>query len=219
MRAQDLILLASAHGIDIRQAAKETPREREARCEKFVLRLALPAYTNACTPVPAVSAAGHPSRSSRGRAWTLAELGQAAKGLRSTPWSAVLYAYAGFRSEYFQLHDALTKEALYLRRRHHWQMKITTTNGERHYLADLAELVLDEEANGPLFRAAPGLFAWYLDVSEEQWKKHIAHRYDALRCSFEGWLSRGERSIQRWVSEREEMPCEQTLDKLSAARA
>ena len=192
MKAADLIALATAHGIDVTQAAKQVTRirSRVALAPSLFGRLnAIAAGENACTPLPALSAAGRQSHVMRRPEWSVAELGLAAHGVERIPWLAARYTYAGDRRCYWPLHDALTIEAVALRERQRWSSQVRMHDGNmRFYLCELAALVLDEDAHQPVFRAAPQLFAFYLGVDEEMWTRQVAYRFEALKLRYMGWL-------------------------------
>jgi hypothetical protein len=151
---------------------------------------------------PTNSANGRQSHVTTKPEWSLAELGQAAQGVQRIPFLAVMYAYAGDRSCYWPLHSALTIEAIEMRARRGWSAQVKATDGTmRYYLEQLAGLVLDEEANQPLFRAAPILYALCLSVAPDVWETVLAHRFEAVKLRYMGWLAVAESSMQEKISE------------------
>ena len=100
MRAADLIALATAHGIDLTQAAKQATQLNSKRSwllrTKFRHRLETSADTG--LEPPTHSAIGRQSHVTTQREWSMAELGQAAQGVGRIQFFAAMYAYAGDRS-------------------------------------------------------------------------------------------------------------------------
>jgi hypothetical protein len=204
MRAAELITLASAHGIDLTQAAKQTTRvasQRSARFAKFRPKLELE-EANACVDPPLQSAVGRQSHVVKRAEWSIAELGQAAQGVSRIPFLAVMYAYAGDRSCYWPLHSALTMEALEMRARRGWSVQVKAVDGSmRYYIEQLAALVLDEDANQPLFRAAPVLYALCLNVAPDVWEKTVAHRFEQVKQRYMGWLAIAESAMNEKLTD------------------
>lgn len=207
VRAAELVTLAGAHGIDLTQAAKQTTRVVSQRQTAWA-RIRHLLEPNACTDVPTQSATGRHSHVATQPAWSLAELGQAAHGVPRIPFLAAMYAYAGDRSCYWPLHTALTLEAVEMRLRWRWPSQVPCVDGEtRYYLEPLAALVLDEDANLALFRAAPMLYALCLRVDSKVWERSLAHRFEQIRLRYQGWLSAAESTIQERISEDEFAGC------------
>ena len=174
MRAEQLISLAGAHGVDFGRAARMAPPRGKA--------------TNGLAPRKN-GANGKATRSSARPEWTVAEMGQAAAGVPAIPFMAACYSFAGERGNYWRLHAALFREAQILRERNNWPVEVTDFHSiQRPYLAHLAKLVLDEDASPQLFRTAPQLYAIYLGISEKVWEKSIAQRYGALQLVWLDWL-------------------------------
>ena len=66
-------------------------------------------------------------------------------------------------------------------RRESWSPHVRGVRGElRFYLLDLVQLTLDEEANRPLFVAAPQLRALYMQVEAYTWGAKRSRR--AIAC-------------------------------------
>ncbi len=60
--------------------------------------------------------------------------------------------------------------------------------GEHFYLDALAMLVLDEDMHRALFAAAPGLYAIYLDVTDDAWKRTLERRFLMLQGKYQSWI-------------------------------
>jgi hypothetical protein len=207
MKAADLIALATAHGIDVTQAAKQVTRIRSQRATlapSLFATLHAVGGKNPCTPLPALSASGRPSHVMRRPEWSIAELGLAAQGLDRIPWLAARYTYAGDRRCYWPLHGALTVEAVTMRERLGWSAQLRMHDGNmRFYLCELAALVLDEDAHQPVFHAAPQLFAFYLGIDEEVWTRQVAYRFEALKLRYMGWLQSALQTMQPRIDSEE----------------
>jgi hypothetical protein len=203
LRAAELVTLVSAHGVDLMAAAQQTTTTEAGGITAFA-RMRQLMEPNACVPPPTRSANGRPSHVATRPEWSIAELGQAAQGLGEEPWLAARYTYAGDHtaSTYWPLHDALSIEALELRRRCGWSAQVTGVDGKkRFYIQQLASLVLDEDANQWLFNVVPQLYAFYMDVAPEVWSRALAHRFERLRNRYHGWLSVAQQLIQARICE------------------
>lgn len=192
MKAADLIVLASAHGIDIshtvasetntRGAAARRKRTREERLHGVPIR---------------DTVQGKQTLVYRPREWTHAETGMGGAGVKRMPWLAVEYSVGGDYSGYFELHRGLTATAMHLAERNRWPWKIATADGrEDYYHQRLAELVLDEDRFKRAFNAAPGLYAIYMRVTPEVWSKPLWGYFCDLQCRYQRWLDSALGSIQ-----------------------
>jgi hypothetical protein len=209
VKAEDLIVLAAAHGIDLKNIAGAS---RPTRGPSVRRRPRTPAEMKAARGRPQYdTVTGTTTRTFRRPPWSLAELGQAAQGVPRIPWLAARFAYAGDRDVYWELHDALTIEAVRLKRQHAWSAHIVGVDGlPRFYLLDLAQLVLDEEQHAPLFAAAPAtnkrpsLYAVYMHIEEALWSRRIFERFDLLKLRYLSWIDTANAMIQRRLSQRGE---------------
>ena len=197
MKAADLIALASAHGVDISQAARQETQVRRSRKAAYFAKLRPDDYGNPVVPLPCVSARGTQSHVTRKRQFSHAELGMAMSGLHGNPDLAVRYSYLCDRSSYPKLVRELAREAIRLGEARGWNPSDATPSR----LALLAELTLDEDANMPIFRAAPSLFAWYLALEQEIWLERWLFRYLEVKHRYEAWLAIGLATIQRPLRE------------------
>lgn len=196
MRADELVSLAAAHGIDLKEVAGN------ASDTKGVARV------RARTPEERRSgrhieptARGAGSRVHRKRMWTAAELGQAAQGVPRMPWLAACYSLAGDSSGYPELHRGLMAQAIRIATRENWPMRVRCKDGSmQYYIAELAQLVLDVEAHKHLFVAAPALYAICMHMEEEIYATTMAHRYVSLRVQYERWLGTALSMIQSWLT-------------------
>ncbi len=184
MKAEELVTLAAAHGIDIshtvacetnlRGAAARRRRTDEER------RIGAPVRD---------TVTGAQTRVHRPRTWTHAETGLGAAGCPRMPWLAACYSWAGDRTGYKELHRGLTLQAIKEAQRHDWPWRITLLDGTKdYYLERLTELVLDEEGCKPAFTSAPGLYAIYLGVSPVTWSKPLWGYYLTLQQCYQRWL-------------------------------
>jgi hypothetical protein len=220
MRADELVVLASAHGIDLthvagaasntRGAASKRSLTREERRKRMEEHLGLEIEP---------SVRGNGSRTYRRPQWSLAEIGQAAEGVPELPWLAACYSWGGDSSCYWTLWWGLSYQAQRLGRREGWQPRvmgraprdpktgkpIVGAKGEpRFYLLELAQMVLDEDAHKWAFAAWPGLHAAYLQVEDATWARILAPRYEMLQGKYESWLATAKTLIQRKLAEEAE---------------
>jgi hypothetical protein len=188
LQPKELITLAAAHGADIIGAARTANPmiPRDVLMKRFQGGRIAPVYMQP----PDNRARGKQTPTSVRPTWTLAELGQACKGVPKIPYRAALYAYAGDMSDYWLLQKALTYEAEKYQRWEHWPDQVLDIHTlEIPYLPHLAKLVLDEDAMPNLFRVCPPLYAIYLHISEETWETQIAERFEILKLTWLDWIA------------------------------
>lgn len=213
-----LFSAASAHGIDLKQAAGESanlygagaPRrrrlmerlatgaletieERERR-EKRENRERLPE-----------SVKGKQSRVARPKAYSNAELGQSLAGLKDSShpaYLAAMYSFALDANVYGDLYRALRKAMAELAEADRWPVEIAGLSGESvHYGDELCRLVLVHDWCQPFFVRIPTLYAIFLGVSEEVWRGSLLSPYTATQGRYEQWLGRASRHVERRIRE------------------
>ena len=137
--------------------------------------------------------------------WTIAEIGQAAHELPDTEFRAALYAFAGLHEHRWFLHRELTGRARMFQRIYHWPLRVVDFHGlKREYMEHLCMLVLDEDASPAYFRAVPGLYGFYMSVSDRVWENQLEGRYQELQQAWMDWCGHAARVIQSQLSEHEE---------------
>jgi len=194
MRPADLVVLATAHGIDIshtvasetntRGAASKRRRTREERWDGIPVR---------------ETVEGKQTRVARAREWTHAEAGMAAKDVPRMPWLAALYSFAGDRTHDAELHRGLTLKAIRVAEQHQWPWQVPMLTGRGYYIERLAELVLDHDAMPRVFVQAPGLFPIYMNVPERVWSKPLFGYFLELQQQYGRWLSVAQGCIAQWL--------------------
>lgn len=210
MKADELIALAAAHGIDLVQAARmgENAPRRDVVQQRFESGRRAPVLQ----PPPKMLAHGKATPTYDRPEWSLAELGQAAKDVPQVAFWAACFAFAGDRSVYWKLWDALLAESIRLRRLKRWPAQVPGMDGRpRHYLAEIAQLVLDEDAHPHIFRAAPALYAVYVGVNDHIWSRHVFERFDQVKLRYLGWLA----TAQGIISPRLRSPEQAELDDVA----
>lgn len=131
----------------------------------------------------------------------MSELGFAAAGVATIPFLAACFAFAGDRSNYWTLHGALYREALALAARHHWPTEAFDLHEiSAPYFHRMAKLVLDADATPSAF-VIPGVFALYMNVSENTWEGAIEPRYAVLCDVWHDWLHEAAARIQSRLRE------------------
>lgn len=220
-----LFSAASAHGIDLKQAAGEsanhygagaprrrqlmrtlagldTPEERERR-EQHENRERLPQ-----------SVKGKQSRVARPKLNSHAELGQALAGVVREPgrppqgglegpaYLAAMYSFALDAAVYEDLYRALRRAMAELAETDRWPVEIAGLSGELvHYGDELCRLVLVHDWCQPIFVRIPGLYAIYLGVSDEVWRGKLMSPYTATQGRYERWLARARGYVDRRIGE------------------
>jgi hypothetical protein len=197
MDAAALVQLAQARGIDLKYvagvASKTDGVARKRQRTELEIELGMHVRE---------TVTGRQSRTYRQPTWTVAELGQAARGLSPVPWAAALYSFAGSRDGYWILWHALANEAHRLARRENWPPRVVYEDGERRfYREELAEFVLTWDAHRHFFVAAPQLYAICLKVTPAVWEQQLRDPFRSLQGSYERWLSIARAAIGRWINE------------------
>lgn len=198
MKAEDLVALAAAHGIDLAQAARLTGVSPAPAIATVRIRGRTGRYHDVIAPPTGHEARGSSSPSYERSAYTIAELGQAAQGVPQVQFWAACYAYAGDRSVYWRLWQALNFAVAQLAARNSWPAQVRGERGrEAHfYFASLAELVLDEDAHQHIFISAPTLYATYMSVDPDVWDRQLFERFATLKHRYQGWVDQAMRIIQ-----------------------
>ena len=152
-----------------------------------------------------ISARGNGTRVYRRPHYSLAELGQAAQGVRELPWLAAFYSWAGDRAPatYSELFWGLASHADHLAKREKWPpgIKRLSKPARPFYVHELVGLLLEEEGDlRRYFVAAQSVHAIYMDVDEATWAKHLASPYASLQQRYQCWLGTARGMIQRKIS-------------------
>jgi hypothetical protein len=209
MQAAELFALATAHGIDLKRVAGNSSDFDGPAAERKPSR---EQRSDGIERVP-LTVRGAESRVYRRPHWSHAELGIAAAGLSELPWLAARYSYAGDYASYWPLWWALGFNAHRMASREGWAPMVPGRLSPRHertgkplpgakaephfYLLDLAQLVLDEDANKRYFSIAPQLYCAYMRVEEPIWERVLEKRFRALQAVYDRWLAVARGMIQR----------------------
>lgn len=201
MRAEDLVALAAARGVDLLQAARIAATKKAA---KDIIRKK---DATILVPPPENRAKGSATRSIARPEWTVAELGQAAQGVPTILFQAACYAFAGDRSHFWPLHGALYVHAVALANEKRWPVNAKNIHHlNEPYLQCMAKLVLDEDALPAYFRIPTlgnKVFAIYMNIEEKVWDSEIAERFEDLKAVWTDWLQTSARIIQRHLVDEE----------------
>jgi hypothetical protein len=198
MRSETLIAIASAHGVDLSQAAKMATSVKP-KPDVITRRGARVLVENASKG----RVAGRETVAMQRPQWTIAEIGQAAQDVPEAPFRAALYAFAGAHENLWYLHGELMGHARMFRRIYRWPDRVSDFHGiKREYCEHLCRLVLDVDAHPSYFKV-PGLYAMYMTVTESVWERQLEDRYKDLKAVWEGWLGEAARKIQSKLSEHE----------------
>lgn len=213
MLAEQLFALAAARGIDLSSVGGtstktdgDAARRRRTKEER---RLGLEVVE---------SALGRGSRSYRRPTWSHADLGHAAQHMDELHWLAACYSYAGDRSAYWRLWEALMYQAGKLAQREGWRPQVmgrapieskctrapdvicplpTPRPAPKFYRSELCTLVLDEEAYPAIFAAAPAMYPVYLEVDDLTWARVLEPRFWLLKSRYGAWLASAREVIRR----------------------
>lgn len=203
MDAASLIKLAAAKGIDLNHIAgvasdlSGVAAQRKLTIEEKKYRIKTGQGLEVSETVR-----GRESRTYRRPTWSVAELGQAAKGMGVIPWTAAMYSYAGAKEGYWRLWDALSGEARRISNREFWPPRIASEDGRMLcYREQLSLLVLDEDASKHLFLAAPILYPAYMGVTLQVWERQLFGPFVSLKSRYEGWLGTARATIAKWICE------------------
>lgn len=203
MDAASLIKLAAARGIDLNHIAGVASKLDGAAAPRRLSRSEVKFRNeNKLSLDVHETVKGRESRSYRRPGWSVAELGQAAKGLGVIPWTAALYSFAGAREGHWLLWNALAGEAHRIARREYWVPRVATEDGRmKFYREELAELVLIEDCHKHLFLAAPILYAARMGVTIPVWDRQLVGPFRSLKGRYEGWLGSARSTISKWICE------------------
>lgn len=204
MRARDLIAMASANHVDLLGAAKLAAEEQRKELQVLRMRSTDRKRTyDALVPPKANGANGRESRLFKRRKWSIEELSQAATGLPAIEFDVALYVYAGANDAYWRIWEALCGHTSELQSRYHWPAEIKDIHGiPSAYLRHMCLMVLDEDANEPLFKLLDQrLCSIYLRVPHEIWKSDLRGRYEQIRLVFIRWRDNALSTIQSRLEE------------------
>lgn len=206
-----LFSCASAHGIDLRQAAGESvnlygagaPRRRLLMRQLAGLETAEERESAENRGRLGHSARGKQTRVARPRLYSHAELGQALSGtirepgkrprggLEGPAFLAAMYSYGLDSSVYDDLYRALRRAMAELAESDRWPVEIPGLGGDPvHYGDELCKLVLVHDWCQPIFARVPGLYAIFLGVTEGVWRGKLMIPYTATQARYERWLAR-----------------------------
>lgn len=213
LKAHDLVALASAHGIDFLHvagsASKLDGQARERRRTDVEI-------SDGITDIRE-TVKGKGSRVAKAPAYSHAELGIAAHGVKALAWSAAQHTIANDRTTLTLkvLHGGLMYHTAKYGNQLGWEMMLpgeierNPKTGKRvpgskreavFYREKLCMLVLDEISFKPAFTRIPPLYAWYLGIEQATWDDIVLERFKMLRMRYDVWYGEGLRLIQRGIS-------------------
>ena len=225
MKAADLVTLADTHGIDFLHVAGNANRADgvASKRRKVVIELSdgITEESRRKIKIEAPDTVkGSGSRVAKAAAYSHAELGIAAVGVKGLHWAAAQHTIANDRTP-------LTIRTLMCGLRYHANKEATEGNWEVTmpprrdpvkrdpktnmrlaperqpevlYLEPLCMLVLDEISFRPAFAQAPQLFSIYLGVEESTWTGRLENRFRMLQGKYASWYSAGLRMIQKRIN-------------------
>ena len=146
------------------------------------------------------------------------DLALALQGCARMPTLAAFYHVRGDHSDYEELKRGLMLQLMRLVDRKRWPTRVQKRDGSRgHYQGELAELVLDFDANMPFFRCYPEKLALYVGVTDDIWDKVVHYWFDELHGQYEKWIATARAHVgRRWLSnEPEEAPASPKRERQS----
>lgn len=217
MRADQIVALCGAHGIDfIRVAGAASDLKgpaRKRRRSEIEIQAGIGEIRE--------TVKGKESRVWKPAAYTQAELGIAAYGTSALAWNAVQHSIANDRrpATLECLHRGLMYHAGKFATQDSWEVMLPgriSLNAETgkprpgevrdwvFYREALCMLVLDEISFKPAFTSAPPLYAIYLGIEPTTWVKTVEPRFRQLQMRYQVWYGAGLRLIQRGINGPEE---------------
>jgi hypothetical protein len=206
MQAAELLARCAARGIDLTHVGGNASNtEGAAAPRRLTLKERKQREKEHLSLTVQISARGNGTRVYRRPAYSLAELGQAAQGVRELPWLAAFYSWGGDRdpSTWATLFWSLAHHADTLAKREKWAPGVPRLSrpGRIYYVHELVGLLLEEEGDlRRYFLAAESVHAIYMDVDEATWSKHLSGPYASLKQRYEAWLGTARAMIQRKIS-------------------
>jgi hypothetical protein len=193
LRAEILISLAAAHGVDLEKAARTGAPARDVISQRFDNGR----RASVLIEPPTTRTRGRNSRSFARPAWTTQEIAQACVGVPELEFRAALFAFAGDGSGYRRLIEALHCEARKLQVRHQWPERVADIHGiPIEYTRHLAKQVLDLDQHPNLFHTVPALHWIYLNTTEKVWERHLTEPFNAIQLEWLRWIGSAAATIQ-----------------------
>lgn len=187
MQTAELIALAGAHGIDLRHLASTPLQGAAAKHRERVLA--------AVEELPK-------GRGFLGGRRPRLGADPAALAFNELPWHAARWSFADDCLSYWPLWWGLVFQTQRLAKREDWPAQVCGARGGLQFYRDeLAQLVLDAEANQSLFLAAPQLYPLCMRVKPSTWHEQLEPRYRVLRAVYERWLAIARDTIGRWMAD------------------
>lgn len=187
LRARELFAIAAAHGVDLAATARLGGDPARRRRGEFPRRNRF--GDERLTAGPGTQHTPGDANVVTRPEWTVQELGQASAGVPTICFQAACFAYAGARSYYHELRDAIVLETAHTRREENWPLYLPAAAPASHYVTKLAELVLDEDWHPSLFVAAPALYSIYMGVTESFWKRDLSRKFEVFKYVWLTWLA------------------------------
>lgn len=213
LKAHDLVALASAHGIDfISVAGSSSKLDGAARLRHRTEVEIEEGITDIRETVK-----GKGSRVAKAPAYSHAELGIAAHGVKALAWSAAQHTIANDRTTLTLkvLHGGLMYHVAKYANQLSWEMMLpgeverNPKTGKRvpgskresvFYREKLCMLVLDEISFRPAFSRIEPLYWWYLGIEQATWEDIVLERFKLLQMRYAVWYGEGLRLIQRGIN-------------------
>lgn len=193
MKADELVALAAAHGIDIAHTVASSTNTMGDAARRARTREEIRSFMPVRETVD-----GKETRTRKPRYWTHAETGMGMAGCSRMPALAALYSWCGDRDEYAELHRGLTRETIRIAEKGNWAWQVEMVNGRRdYYIERLTELVLDEDACKAAFVAAPGFYAVYMGVTQRVWSRPLTGYFLTVQERYQRWLDIAKGTIGR----------------------
>lgn len=203
MKAEQLLILASARGIDLQLsrpkrdiplAHRGAPRRRRE-------------YPGGPTIPGVLTAEGKQTRTSRPAEWSARDLAMAAQGMPDISWRALCWVVGQEEPSRVYLKNELFNIAVERKEREAWPASMKRGDCRNcgclrstHYVEDLCALAVAEMARQGM---AESERATFFGLAEHNWRRHVMTLYYPLYQRGQGWYQDGIRYLQSKLSMRE----------------
>lgn len=209
MKAEQLLILASARGIDLQLSRprrdippehKGAPRRRDviARTDEHPGDPGIPGI---------LSAQGRQTHSSRPAEWSARDLAMAAQGMPDVSWRALCWVVGLEEQSRTYLKNELFRLAVDKKERESWPESMKRGDCRNcgclrstRYVEDLCTLAVTEMANQGMSEVAR---AQFFGLAEHNWRRHVMKIYHSLYAPAHAWYHDGIRYLQSRLNMRE----------------
>ena len=203
MKAEQLLILASARGIDLglSRPKRDIPPEHRGPPRRRKEHPDDPGIPGVLT------AEGKQTRTSRAPEWSARELAMAAQGMPDTSWRALCWVVGQEEQSRMHLKYTLLQLAVERKERESWPDRMKRGDCQdcgclrsTSYVEDLCTLAVAEMATQGMTEIAR---AQFFGLAEHNWRRHVMRLYQPLYQHAQGWYQDGIRYLQSRLNVRE----------------